>query len=159
MQLHQLQPKHKLKKRKRVGRGGKRGTYSGRGMKGQKSRAGHKSEPAIRGLIKKHPKLRGYRNKLNVNSEKSRTVILNLSIIEKQFKDGEKINPEVLVEKKLIKKIGGKMPIVKILGKGELTKKIILEDCQVSETARKAIEKMGGTINQKTKTKKAEKSK
>jgi len=63
MQLHQLSPKHKSKKRKRVGRGGKRGTYCGRGMKGQKSRAGAKFVPIIRGLIKRYPKLRGYRNK------------------------------------------------------------------------------------------------
>lgn len=59
MQLHELQPKHKLKKQKRIGRGGKRGTYSGRGIKGQKSRAGRKLKPAIREFIKRYPKLRG----------------------------------------------------------------------------------------------------
>lgn len=63
MQLHELRPKHKIKKGKRIGRGGKRGTYSGRGMKGQKSRAGTRFEPIIRGLIKRYPKLRGYRFK------------------------------------------------------------------------------------------------
>ena len=63
MQLHELRPKHKIKKRKRIGRGGKRGTYSGRGMKGQKSRAGARFEPIIRGLIKRYPKLRGYKFK------------------------------------------------------------------------------------------------
>lgn len=63
MQLHELRPKHKIKKAKRIGRGGKRGTYSGRGMKGQKSRAGARFEPIIRGLIKRYPKLRGYRFK------------------------------------------------------------------------------------------------
>ncbi len=63
MQLHELRPKHKLKKKKRIGRGGKTGTYSGRGVKGQKSRAGAKFEPIIRGLIKRYPKLRGYRFK------------------------------------------------------------------------------------------------
>src|SRR4030043_532865 len=55
----QMKPKHKLKKKKRVGRGGKRGTYSGKGIKGQKSRAGRKMVPVIRELIKKYPKLRG----------------------------------------------------------------------------------------------------
>lgn len=63
MQIHQLKPIHKIKKKKRVGRGGKRGTYSGRGLKGQKSRAGRKMQPAIREFIKKFPKLRGYRFK------------------------------------------------------------------------------------------------
>jgi len=45
MQLHQLKPKNKLKKAKRIGRGGKRGTYSGKGIKGQRSRAGAKIRP------------------------------------------------------------------------------------------------------------------
>jgi len=59
IQLHQIQPEHKLKKKKRVGRGGKRGTYCGRGIKGQKSRAGAKIRPALRDLIKRIPKKRG----------------------------------------------------------------------------------------------------
>lgn len=59
MQLHQVQPTHKNKSKKRIGRGGKRGTYSGRGMKGQKSRAGRKIRPAVRDLIQRTPKLRG----------------------------------------------------------------------------------------------------
>lgn len=63
MQLHELKPKHKRKKRKRVGRGGKRGTYSGRGIKGQKARAGRRLKPVIRELIKRYPKLRGYKFK------------------------------------------------------------------------------------------------
>jgi large subunit ribosomal protein L15 len=52
-----------------VGRGGKKGTYSGRGIKGQKSRAGKRLEPIIRSIIKRYPKLRGYRFK----SEKRKT--------------------------------------------------------------------------------------
>jgi len=63
MQLHQVQPIHKNKSKKRVGRGGKRGTYSGRGMKGQKSRAGRKIRPAVRDLIQRTPKLRGTSDK------------------------------------------------------------------------------------------------
>ncbi|MBZ1348254.1 MAG: uL15 family ribosomal protein [Candidatus Nealsonbacteria bacterium] len=73
MQLHQLKPIHKRKKRKRLGRGGKRGTYSGRGMKGQKSRAGARFEPIIRGLIKRYPKLRGYRNRSVCRKAKSKS--------------------------------------------------------------------------------------
>lgn len=57
MQLHTLQPAHKLRGKKRIGRGGKRGTYSGRGVKGQKARAGRKIRPAIRDLIQSLPKL------------------------------------------------------------------------------------------------------
>lgn len=63
MQLNDLKPIHKNKKRKRVGRGGKRGTYSGRGQKGQLSRAGRKLKPVIREIIKRYPKLRGYKFK------------------------------------------------------------------------------------------------
>jgi large subunit ribosomal protein L15 len=59
MQLHQLQPITKKKAEKRVGRGGKRGTYSGRGLKGQKARAGRKIRPAIRDYIQKLPKIKG----------------------------------------------------------------------------------------------------
>jgi len=59
MQLHQISPAHSNKKGKRVGRGGKRGTYSGRGIKGQKARAGHRIRPAIRDFMMKIPKLRG----------------------------------------------------------------------------------------------------
>jgi len=73
MQLHELKPTHKLKKRKRIARGGKRGTYSGKGMKGQKSRAGRRLEPVVRGLIKRYPKLRGYRFKSKVKSQKAKT--------------------------------------------------------------------------------------
>jgi len=54
MKLHQLKPIHKRKKEKRVGRRGKRGKYSGRGIKGQKARAGKKLKPIIREILKKY---------------------------------------------------------------------------------------------------------
>jgi len=63
MQLHQIQPITKRRIKRRVGRGGKRGTYSGRGGKGQTARAGAKVRPEIRDLIKKIPKIKGYRFK------------------------------------------------------------------------------------------------
>jgi large subunit ribosomal protein L15 len=63
VQLHQIKPESKRKTKKRVGRGGKRGTYCGRGLKGQKSRAGRKTRPALRDIIKRIPKKRGYRFK------------------------------------------------------------------------------------------------
>lgn len=145
MQLHQLKPKHKLKRKKRIGRGGKRGTYSGRGIKGQKSRAGRKLVPVIRELIKKHHKLRGYRFK-SARGQNSEVVILNLADLEKKFNSGERITPAVLLEKKLVSKIKGRMPEVKILAKGKITKKLIIEGCKVSEAAKKAIEQAGGEV-------------
>jgi len=146
MQLHQLKPKHKLKKKKRVGRGGKRGTYSGRGIKGQRSRAGRKFKPVIRGLIKRYPKLRGYRFKSKVKSQKSKIAILNLETLEKRFNSGEKITPEILLERKIIRRTKGRLPKVKILSRGKLTKKLIIEGCQSSKLAKEEIEKAGGSI-------------
>ncbi len=142
MQLHQLKPIHKFKKRKRVGRGGKRGTYSGRGMKGQKSRAGRKLQPVIRELIKKYPKLRGYRFK----SAGRNIAVVNIEDLEKNFSPSKIINPKALLEKKLIRRIKGKIPQVKVLGKGEITKKLTIEDCKFSENAKEKIEKAGGSI-------------
>jgi len=94
MQLYQLKPTHQKKKPKRVGRGGKKGTYSGRGIKGQKSRAGRKPRPGFAGgdtlLIKRLPKQRGQRGKLKIRqgrklSRRLKPVILNLKDIEKKF--------------------------------------------------------------------------
>ncbi len=142
MQLHQLRPKHKLKKKKRIGRGGKRGTYSGKGIKGQKSRAGRKFAPVIRELIKKYPKLRGYRFK----KHEGNLVIVNVGILEERFESSEIVTPKLLLERKIIRKIKGKIPKVKILGKGELTKKLIIENCEVSKVAKEKIGKAGGKV-------------
>ncbi len=133
MQLHQLKPIHKPKKKKRIGRGGKRGTYSGRGMKGQNARSGRGPRPELRDIIKKIPKKRGYRFK----SLKKKPQIVNLKDIDKNYKSGEKITPKSLLEKKLISKIKGKMPEVKILGKGKLTKKLTIEGCKMSKSVKK----------------------
>ncbi len=142
MQLHQLRPKHKLKKKKRIGRGGKRGTYSGKGIKGQKSRAGRKFAPVIRELIKRYPKLRGYRFK----KHEGNLVIVNVGILEERFGSSEIVTPKLLLERKIIRRIKGKVPKVKILGKGELTKKLIIENCEVSKVAKEKIEKAGGKV-------------
>jgi large subunit ribosomal protein L15 len=141
IQIHQLKPKAKKKREKRVGRGGKKGKYSGRGIKGQKSRAGRKLKPIIREILKKYPKLRGYRFKTKKEFE-----IINLEQIEKKFENGEKITPEILAERKLVRKRRGKIPKVKILGKGEIEKKVIVENCEVSRSAREKIEKAGGHV-------------
>jgi len=142
MQIHELKPKHKNRGKKRVGRGGKKGTYSGKGLKGQASRAGRKMVPIIRELIKRYPKLKGYRS-FRIDND---FAVVNLDVLEKISKDGETINPENLIKKGVISKIKGRAPKVKILGTGRLTKKLVVENCKVSETARKAIEKAGGSI-------------
>jgi len=146
MQIHELKLKHKNRDKKRIGRGGKKGTYSGKGNKGQKSRAGRKLAPIIRELIKRYPKLKGYRS----FSSKNNLAVVNLDILEKISKDGETINPENLIKKGVISKIKGRRPKgcpeVKILGAGKISKKLIVEKCKTSKTAREAIEKAGGSI-------------
>lgn len=137
MQLHQLKPKHKSKIKKRIGRGGKRGTYCGRGVKGQKSRAGRGPRPAMRDIIKKIPKKRGYRFK----SIKIKPQIVNLKDLEKHFKSGGKVTPETLLEKGLIDKVKGELPEVKILGKGKLTKKLEIKNCQMSKSVKHEVAK------------------
>ncbi len=141
MQLHELKPKHKSKSRMRVGRGGKKGTYSGRGIKGQSSRAGRKMVPIIRELIKRYPKLKGYRRFVLQNY----TAVVNLDTLEK-IKDVDVVNPENLIKAGIVRRIKGKLPEVKILGAGKITKKITVENCKVSKSAKKAIESAGGTI-------------
>lgn len=142
MQLHQLKPKIKKKKKKRIGRGGKRGTYSGKGMKGQKARAGRKIRPQMRDIIKKLPKKRGYR----FNVIKKKPFAVNLDILEKHFNKNEKITPQILLGKGIIEKSKNFLPEVKLLGKGEITKPLLVSECQISKQARDKIEKAGGKI-------------
>ena len=142
MRLEDLKPSHQKQDRKRIGRGGKRGTYSGKGLKGQNSRAGTKFEPEVRYLIKRYPKLRGYRYQAAV----SNVAIVNTSSLEKKFNSGDIINPESLVKAKLVNKYNGKIPKVKILGTGELTKALTLVRCSYSKSAEEKIIKAGGTV-------------
>lgn len=142
MQLNQLQRVHKNKDDKRVARGGKRGKTAGRGTKGQKARAGHRIRPMLRDTIKKFPKLRGYKNQ----SFEVKPQPVNFVLIEKAFANGDAVNPATLLAKKLIVKVGGKIPKVKILSTGKLTKKITVTGCLYSVTAKTHIETAGGTI-------------
>ena len=142
MQLHELKPKHKSKGKKRIGRGGKKGTYSGKGNKGQSSRAGRKMAPIIRELIKRYPKLRGYRRFVL----KDYSVAVNLETLENNFKTGDIINPENLIKSGIVRMIKGKAPEIKILGSGKLTKQLTIENCKISKSAKEAIEKAGGSI-------------
>lgn len=135
MQLHQLQPIHKKKSGKRVGRGGKRGTYSGRGQKGQKARAGHNIRPAIRDFIKQIPKLEGPR----FNAPEKYVAIINLKDISKKYKEGETVSSATLIEKQLVRRIKGKVPEVKILGMGELKFKVKFENVKMSKSVEKKM--------------------
>jgi large subunit ribosomal protein L15 len=144
MQLNELKRKTPNKKAKRVGRGGKRGKTSGRGTKGQKARSGHRIRPAIREILKKLPKQRGYA----FASIQEAALVVNLKDLEATFKSGETVNPKVLVERGIlrVRKNEQTLPTVKILGTGELTKKLTVTGCKVSGTAKAAIEKAGGSI-------------
>ena len=144
MQLHTIQPSRKKTTKKRIGRGGSRGTYSGRGMKGQKSRAGAHFEPIIRQLVKRYPKLRGYRAQMRTYLRQ----IITLTDIDKVLKDKDVITPKLLLEQKIISTMKGRMPRVKILGTGEVTKAFTIKGIEVSESAKKKIEKAGGKVTQ-----------
>ena len=131
MQIHDLQRRTPNKASRQVGRGGKRGKTSGRGHKGQKARAGHRIRPEIRDQIKKLPKLRGYR----FNSIQATKAVVNFKDLNEVFADGDTVSPTTLLEKNLIKRQGGVLPVVKILATGELTKKLTFENVEFSEAA------------------------
>lgn len=143
MQLHELRPTTKRKAKKRVGRGGKRGTYSGKGLKGQKSRAGAGIKPGFRGgdtpLWKKFHKVRGSSKKLKIKKpgfrlHHPRPEIVNLRDLNRRFIEGETVSPQTLIEKGLIDKM---KKGVKILGKGRLNKKLVFKDVLMSKEIRK----------------------
>ena len=148
MQLHELKPTSARKSGKRIGRGGKRGKMSGRGHKGQTARAGNSTRPEMRELIKKLPKLRGHgvNRAATVNAERVLPVVVNVSALELAFKAGDIVSPKSLVVAEVISTVRRKAPVVKILGTGELTKKLIVEGCQVSASAKAKIEKAGGSV-------------
>jgi large subunit ribosomal protein L15 len=139
VQIHQLQVKTQKAKR-RIGRGGKKGTYSGRGMKGQKARSGAKVNPIFEGgrstLIEHLPKMRGFK------SIHPKNQVVSLEKLDKFFQESDVVSPAALREKRLIRKI--KVP-VKILGNGEIGKKVTVEKCLVSKSAREKIESAGGS--------------
>ena len=134
------------KKTQRIGRGGKRGSYSGRGVKGQKSRAGRRIRPAERDLIIRLPKLRGFRNKPKGDISE----VFNVGVIASSFARAEKTKERIVVTKESLKKIGllGKKfkGMVKILGTGEITVPLSVKGISVSKSAKKKIEKAGGQI-------------
>lgn len=141
MQLNTLKRLHPNKKARQVGRGGTRGKTSGRGGKGQTARAGNKRRPQIRDIIKKLPKLRGYR----FNSGAIKYSPVNVGALN-ILAEGTVVTAALLFEQKLIRRVGGVLPVVKILGNGEITKKLSITGFKVSDNAKAKIEKAGGSI-------------
>ncbi len=148
MQTHTLKRKTKNKKRKLIGRGGKRGKTSGRGTKGQWAHGSHGVRPELRDTIKKFPKLRGHgKNRADsVDGNKLKNTIVNLDELERVFANGDLVTLETLLEKGLVKKVRGQNPSVKILGRGAAEKKLKLVGLLISRSAKEAIEKAGGTV-------------
>lgn len=139
MQNHQLS-NPLYKSRKRIGRGGKRGTTSGKGSKGQKSRSGASVDPLFEGgrstFLERLKKVRGFKS---VHRKKF-TVTLNH--LDEAFKDGETVTLELLVERRVVPKIAESAG-AKIVATGKLSKKLILgARMSASETAKAAFSKV-----------------
>jgi large subunit ribosomal protein L15 len=153
LSLSTLKPAQQRETRKRVGRGmgSGKGRYSGRGIKGQKARSGsHKMRPGFEGgqmpIYMRLGKQRGPYSKdaMPVGPHRTFTVPVNLRDLDRVFDDGSDVTLEALVEKGLIKNT---RTDVKILGQGDLTKKLTVTAHAFSATAREKIENAGGTAN------------
>lgn len=142
VQFHQITTKIKRKTKKRIGRGGKRGTYSGRGVKGQKSRAGRRIRPALRDAVKRMPKLRGYQFK----SIAGRPATLTLAVIDKFFKSGEIVSPETVLAKGIFNKKQIRKGI-KIVATGRLDKSLRFQAVSFSAKARELVSKANKNTN------------
>ncbi|EKD24054.1 MAG: 50S ribosomal protein L15 [uncultured bacterium] len=140
--LHEIKPQHPGKSKKRVGRGGKRGDNSGTGHKGQKSRAGHKMNPALHEMLIRIPKLRGFKNKPLFG----KSMGVNLTAIDAKVV-GSVISLETLVTAGLIRK---SQTDIKVLGNGEVSKAFTVTGLAVSKTAKEKIEAKGGTVEELT---------
>jgi len=140
MQIHELKLKNK-KKRKTIGRGGKRGTYSGRGNKGQKARSGGKAiDPLFEGgrssLVERLKKLRGFK------SPHPKKININFNDLEGNFENGDTVSLKSLMKVGLID-INESRKGIKILGTGKLTKKLVIDkEISMSKSAVEIIEKL-----------------
>lgn len=142
MQVHQLSGVGR-KRRKRLGRGisSRRGTFSTRGVKGQKARAGARIRPGFAGgqtpLYARLPKRRGFR------SPHEKPAVVNVGQLEKLFSAGATVTSAALRRVGLLRP---GIPRVKILGDGDLTKALTIEGLPVSGSAKAKIEKAGGKV-------------
>jgi large subunit ribosomal protein L15 len=151
LNLSNLKPAAKRRARKRVGRGlgSGKGRYAGRGIKGQKARSGsHKMRPGFEGgqmpIYMRLGKKRGPHSKdaMPIGPHRTETLEVNVRDLER-FDDGTEITLELLAERGLIKNT---RTDVKILGSGELTKRLSVTAHRFSATARQKIEAAGGTV-------------
>ena len=151
LNLSNLKPAQPRRERKRIGRGqgSGKGRYSGRGIKGQKSRSGsHTMRAGFEGgqmpIYMRLGKARGPYSKdaMPMGPHRTYTAPVNLRDLER-FDAGAEVTPETLVEKGLLKntKID-----VKLLGDGELTKKLTVRVHAISASAREKVEAAGGTV-------------
>lgn len=148
MDLSTLKRPQSNRRARRVGRGGKRGKTSGRGGKGQTARAGAKLRPEWRDIIKKIPKRRGYGvNRARTVRPKASAVPLTLEKLAKHFTSGEKVTIKALVEKGVVRRIGGRIPPIKVLARGELSHALTIpKGIQLSEDAKAKVTAAGGTV-------------
>ena len=151
--LSNLKPAQKRRARKRVGRGlgSGKGRYSGRGIKGQKARSGsHTMRAGFEGgqmpIYMRLPKQRGSTSKdaMPIGPHRTSTVPVNLRDLERVFDEGADVTLEAMVEKGLIKNT---RTDVKVLGQGELTKKLAVTAHAFSASAREKIEGAGGSVS------------
>jgi large subunit ribosomal protein L15 len=152
LNLSSLKPAQGRKDRKRIGRGlgSGKGRYSSRGIKGQKSRSGSaKMRAGFEGgqmpLHMRVGKKRGATSKdaMPIGPFRTHTVPVNVSELERVFADGDTVNVEALLERGLIKNTRAD---VKVLGNGELKKKLSVTAHAFSESAREKIEAAGGSV-------------
>ncbi len=122
-----------------MGRGDK---TAGRGTKGQKARAGAKIRPAIRDIIKKLPKQRGYR----FHSFRPRPVAVDLTRIAERFSNGHTVDLSSLLARGLIRRMKGRMPMVKVLGSRPIQKRLTFRGLEFSAAARARVQEAGGTV-------------
>ena len=144
-------PQGANKKKRIVGRGSSsgRGTTAGKGNKGQQSRSGGKTYVGFEGGQMPLYRRIAHRGFSNYPFKKEYSVV-NVSLLEEKYSDGESVNKETLVAKGLISKVDS---LVKILGTGDLTKKLTVDVDKVSASAKAKIEKAGGSVKEASKTK------
>ena len=151
LNMSNLTPAQERKDRKRVGRGpgSGKGRYAGRGIKGQKSRAGsHKMRAGFEGgqmpITMRIGKLKGSTSKdaMPVGPFRTSTVPVNIRDLER-FEAGDEVTPETLVAKRVIKNT---RTDVKLLGVGDISKKLTVRVHAISGTAREKTEAAGGTV-------------
>ena len=152
LSLSTLKPAQPRKARKRVGRGlgSGKGRYSGRGIKGQKSRAGsHKMRAGFEGgqmpIAMRLPKQRGNTSKdaMPVGPHRTHTQGVNVRELERVFAAGAEVTPETLKASGLVRSL---KVDVKILGDGDLTKKLTVTAHRFSKAAKEKIETAGGSV-------------